>query len=63
MPTLGFMTALTVAMRVMVLFFTRIDEPTPATRRMIVLIKLASVVSLVATIAEAARLALHFSAR
>lgn len=63
MPTLGFMTALTVAMRIMVLFFTRIDEPTPAIQRMIFLTKLASVVSLVATIAEAARLAFQFGAR
>jgi hypothetical protein len=62
-PTLGFMTALTVTMRVMVLFFTRIDEPTPAIRRMIFLIKLASVVSLLATIAEAAHLAFLFKTR
>jgi len=58
-PSLGFMTMLTVGIRVMVLFFTRIDEPTPALLRVIFLTKLASVVSLAATIAQALHLAMR----
>ena len=53
------MTMLTIAIRVMVLFFTRVDEPTPALLRVIFLTKLASLVSLAATIAEALHLAMR----
>lgn len=52
------MGALTVAMRFLVLLFSRIDEPTPTMTRVIVLTKIASIVALAATIAEALHLLL-----
>lgn len=61
MPTIGFMGALTIVMRVLVLLFSRVDEPTPSMSRVILLLKIASGVALAATVLQALHLLLPFS--